>query len=114
MAAFPASAADQAVCDGKLASQARPPALVLSWTGKIRDPMAECIQGAFDRLAGSTRYIVLNLDSEGGSLLTTDRVIASSNRCRRRILCRPSFATAENAGRHAFRCSWRDESAMGR
>jgi len=77
MAAFPAAAADQAVCDGKLASQARPPALVLSWTGEIRDPMAECIQGAFDRLAGSTRYIVLNLDSEGGSLLTTDRVIAT-------------------------------------
>ena len=77
IAAFPVTAVAQPTCEGALVAEARPPALMLSWTGGIRDPMAECIQDAFDRLGGPTSYVNLSIDSEGGYLPDMERVIAT-------------------------------------
>jgi hypothetical protein len=86
IAALPAAAGAHPACEGKRAANVkavRGAALVMSWKGQIREPMAECIQSAFDRLGRSARYVILTLDSEGGRLRETDRVFAVLEKIKR-------------------------------
>jgi hypothetical protein len=59
------------------------PQLVLSWAGPIADPMAECIQAEFHKVADMTYRVRLYLDSEGGSLPATERVVAVLGKIRK-------------------------------
>jgi predicted small integral membrane protein len=83
IAAFPAAASAQLNCQGALVATARAPTLFLSWTGQIHNPMADCIEAEFGKVSGTVRYMTLTLDSEGGSLAATERVIATLGKIRR-------------------------------
>jgi hypothetical protein len=85
--AFSVIAAAAPTCEGKLVvprseAPTRRPKLVLAWTGTIAEPMAECIQAEFDKVRGAVSWVVLSLDSEGGYLPATDRVIATLRKIR--------------------------------
>jgi hypothetical protein len=55
----------------------------LEWTGKIAEPMADCVEAEFNKVSGGVSWVVLSLHSPGGYLPATERVVAALGKIRR-------------------------------